>query len=97
MKTRYDLKFKWNDEIVVISDKSLKDTIHVIYYNIDCKIRDVETEVIETKIKNDNVVLNYRNFNEYHSNLTENDCKMILDVYFKKNNIEYQLTKVEID
>lgn len=97
MKTRYNLKFKWNNEKVVISDKSLKDIIHVIYYNVDCKIRDVETELIETKIRNDNVVLNYRNFNEYHSSLTENDYKMILDIYFKNNNIEYQLTKIELN
>ncbi|MDU6767255.1 MAG: hypothetical protein E6446_07640 [Gemella haemolysans] len=97
METRYNLKFKWNDEKLVMNDKSLKEINYIIYSSVDCKIRDVETEFIENKIKNDNVVLNYRNFNEYHSNLTENDYKMILDIYFKKNNIEYELTKIEID
>nr|DAJ67157.1 MAG TPA: hypothetical protein [Caudoviricetes sp.] len=97
MKTRYNLKFKWNDEKVVLSDKSLKEIIHVIYSNIDCKVRDVEKELVESKIENDGVVLNYRNFNEYFTSLTENDYKKILDTYFKNNKLEYQLTKIELD
>lgn len=97
MKTRYNLKFKWNDEKVVISDKSLKEIIHVIYCNIDCKIRNVEKELIESKIKNDGKVLNYRNFNEYFTSLIENDYKKILDTYFKNNKLEYQLTKIELN
>ena len=95
MKTRYNLKFNWNDERLVMNDKSLKEISYIIYSSVDCKIREVETEYIESKIKNDGVVLNYRNFNEYHSSLTENDFKKILDTYFKNNNIEYQLTKIE--
>lgn len=97
MKTRYNLKFTWNDEKVVVSDKSLKEIIHVIYSKIDCKVRDVEKELVESKIENDGVVLNYRNFNEYFTSLTENDYKKILDTYFKNNKLEYQLTKIELD
>ena len=97
MKTRYKVKFKWNDEKVVIIDKDFKSIFQTLFNEYDYNIKKVEEWHIQYKLRVKKEKVTDENFFKTYKALNNDDYEQIINLYFYDKSIVLLYEKIEID